>query len=72
MILTLQKLPGRPVPGLLGLVLCSAILAMPRPALAAEAGQPQTQAASAPSPAGGEANGRLRFRCSWKMPSGPR
>jgi len=56
MILTLQKLPGRPVPGLLGLVLCSAILAMPRPALAAEAGQPQTQAASAPSPAGGEAN----------------
>src|SRR5438552_205048 len=44
------------VRGFKRVVLCSAILAMPRPALAAEAGQPQTQAASAPSPAGGEAN----------------
>src|SRR5205814_4694250 len=34
----------------------SAILAMPRLALAAEAGQPQTQTASAPAAAGGEAS----------------
>ena len=56
MSVTRQKLLGRPAPGLLGLVLCSAILAMPRLALAAEAEQPQTQTASAPAAAGGEAS----------------
>ena len=52
MIVTVQRLLGRLAAPMLGLVLCSAILAMPRPALAAQA----VQAQSAAAPAGGEAN----------------
>jgi K(+)-stimulated pyrophosphate-energized sodium pump len=52
MIVTVQRFVGRLAAPVCGLVLCTAILAMPRPALAAQAAQTQSAAA----PAGGEAN----------------
>ena len=54
MIVTVQRLLGRLAVPMLGFLLCSAILAAPRPVLAAQAGQPPTR--SEPAAAAGEAN----------------
>jgi K(+)-stimulated pyrophosphate-energized sodium pump len=56
MIVTVERFRGRLAAAMLGLVLCSAILGMPRVAFAAQAVQPPTQSDRAASPAGGEAN----------------
>src|SRR4051794_18033548 len=57
MIVIAQKLLGRAVAPLFGIVLCSAVLALPRPVQAAQAGQPQPGVERAPvREGGGEAN----------------
>ncbi len=56
MIVTVQRLLGRLAVPMLGFVLCSAILAAPRPLLAAQAGQPPSQSEPAAARQAGEAS----------------